>query len=171
MGTRGPAPGPWGPAPASSAAPDSAPPPLRSILQRRRCAPLPRFPRRCTSSRSHIWVQRLRRAPWRTGLEWSSRPPRLPRTRALSAGRVPLAERPSGTRWPRGWCPPRPARQPPRGVKGLPVVRSPHPGYPNPGYPPGRQLSPPRGPPEGSPPHSGRWSPRRAHTGGYHTPS
>jgi len=38
-GTRGPAPGPWGPAPTSSAAPYSAPPPLRSNPRRRRCAP------------------------------------------------------------------------------------------------------------------------------------
>jgi len=127
-GTRGPAPCPWGPAPTSSAAPYSSRPPLLSNPQRRRCAPPPRFPRRSRSSRPLSRVRRLRRAPRRTGLEWSSRPPRAPRTPAPPAGRVPPTEGPSGTRWPPRSCPPGTGRPPPRGVTGIPEVRSPHPG-------------------------------------------
>jgi len=68
MGIRGPAPSPWGPTPTSSAAPYSAPPPLRSNTSRRRCAPPPRFPWRSRSSPSHSRVPRLRQAPRLTGL-------------------------------------------------------------------------------------------------------
>jgi len=55
-------------------------------------------------SRPHDRVRMSQQAPWRTGLEWSPRPPKALRLQAQLAGRAPPSGRPSVTRWPLGWC-------------------------------------------------------------------
>jgi len=110
-GTPGPTPGPRGPAPTTSAAPYSAPPPRRSTAQRMR------------GSRPLCRVRLRQQAPRRTGLDWSPRPPQALRAQGPPAGRAPTSGRPSGTRWPLWWCQPGTARPRRYGGTGIPAVR------------------------------------------------